>query len=252
MPLESLTGAFPKRRGLLLASLTLVAGWSAAGCVRPDTDPVRYEQLGMQRYESRQYIEAIAMFEAALEHNRESPELYCCLGRCHLGLADEYFMADKLVSAVRCCDQAEHEFRHAYEVFPGYVGALRGHADALKRKGEHEAALALADWAAETCGPRAKMYVFQAREYAEYGDADHALAVLQKAVSIEPNNAATHAELGRFHARYGNRREAIDSLRRASDLKPDAPGVRATLAALESTPLDPSQPGSSSLDDTLP
>jgi len=209
----------------------------SAGCDAPQRmDPRASERRGAQLYNEGRYLDAIAAFKAARENNREWPELECYIGRCYLGLADQRFHEDALVAAVRYCDQAIFAFDHAYGAFPGYVNAMDGKAEALKRKGLHQAALELADWAAANCGPRARPLIFQAREYAQNGDVDQALNILKDAVEHEPNNAAAHAELGRFYARYGKRDLAIQSLRRAYDLNPNAPGVRATLEAMESTP----------------
>ncbi len=207
------------------------------GCLAPQQmDPHAAVQRGLIHYDAGEYLEAIAMFKTAREHNRESPEWNCYIGRCYLKLADQRFRQDSLVAAVRYCDRAIMSFERAYEAFPGYLDAFEGKTNALKRKGQHEAALSMADWAVATCGPQSRLLVFQAREYAQNGDLDRALNILHEAVNVEPHNPAAHAELGRFYARYGNRPAAIKSLRRAHDLDPGAPGVAATLASMESTP----------------
>lgn len=221
------------RRHLTAAILS----FSLSGCVEPNKlDPTVAERKGVQLYNEGQFLDAIAAFKAAREFNRENPELECYIGRCYLGLADQRFREDALVAAARYCDQAIFAFDHAYGAFPGYVNAMDGKSDALKRKGLHEAALQLADWAVRTCGPRARPMIFQAREYAQNGDVDRALDILVDATKSEPENPAAHAELGRFYARFGKRNLAIASLRRALDLNPQAPGVRDTLTALESSP----------------
>ena len=65
------------------------------------------------------------------------------------------------------------------------MNAVRGKAEALKRKGQHEAALALADWTARACGPALKPIFFRAQEYAQHGDNDKALSILKEATSID-------------------------------------------------------------------
>lgn len=221
---------------LVRAVSTVLAGVLVAlnGCGNPRPDPGRAERLGRQYYGEGRYMDAIAMFETVREFNREAPEPALYIGRCYMALSEEQFRQDNLIGAIRYCDRAILAFTMAHEAFPGFYQAIEAKAEALKRKGQHESALALAEWAAQACGPRAKFLILQAREYADRGEADEAVAILRKAAEVEPNNAAPHAELGRMYARFGKRSEAIQALQRAYELNPDAPGVEATLAALQS------------------
>lgn len=220
-----------RRMGLAALLLPVFLG----ACGGPSDEVHRFNQMGLEHYQSGRYYDALAMFERAREEDRETPEPAYYIGCCYLKLADQKFREDSLVSGVRYCDTALKAFTAAYEAFPGYTNALAGKTEALKRKGEGEAALALADWAASACGPRAKMHIFRAREYAQHGDVDKALAIFQEAVRVEPRNPATHVELGRFYARFDKRAEAMSSLKRAYELDPNAPGVEAALASLESS-----------------
>jgi len=106
----------------------------------------------------------------------------------------------------------------------------------LKLKGENQAALQVAEWAAAYVGPQAKMLIMKGRQYAQAGDIDNAQLSFQQAVSIEEKNPAAHAELGLFYMRCGNKKKAIDSLQRSYDLDPGSPGVVAALAKLGASP----------------
>jgi len=214
---------------MVAASLTVLL---LAGCHGPSAEVRELNRRGLEHYRAGRHFEAIATFEMAREKDRETPEPGYYIGRAYLALADQHFRDDNLVTAVRYCDRAIRAFTDAYEGFPGYTRALQGKADALKRKGQHEAALALADWAGRNCGPQANKVIFQAREHAQHGDVDKAADLLHQAVRLEPKNPATHAELGRFYARFGNRPAAIASLREAYRLDPRAPGVEKTLASM--------------------
>src|SRR5262249_37892657 len=132
----------------------------AAGCAGPSPEVRHYNAIGLQRYEDKQYYDAIGAFQVAREHDRETPEPSYYMGLCYLALADQNFNDDNLVTAVRYCDRAIAQFTDAYSAFPGYTKALQGKADALKRKGQYEAAINLADWAVATCGPRANLLIF--------------------------------------------------------------------------------------------
>lgn len=204
-----------------------------AGCgTGPSSEVRRFNQMGLDYYHRGDYTAAITAFSASREQDRETPEPGYYIGRCYLALADKNFREDNLVTAVRYCDQAIHQFTAAYEAFPGYANALQGKAEALRRKGQQQAALELAEWAATTAGPNARLLIFQAREQAQHGDVDKALVILQQAVDMQPDSPAIHAELGRFYARFGNRPAAVASLKKALELDPRAPGVAMTLASM--------------------
>ncbi len=204
----------------------------AGGCGKPRADYDEIMEAGIGEYEARQYPEAIGMFRHAAELDRERPEPTYYTGRCHLAMADERFKEDNLPAALRCCDAAIASFDAAVGAFPGYSRAVQGKADALKLKGKHAAALQIANWAAAQSGPQAKMLILKGRQYAQAGDMDQAQLFFKQATTVEPDNAAAHAELGLFFMRCGNDQAAVRSLQRAYELDPGAPGVVSALARL--------------------
>lgn len=226
------------RSGRVLIFLPMVL----AGCGGPSGEVRELNRRGLEHYRRAEYPDAISVFEKARESDRETPEPAYYIGCCYLRMADQKFREDSLVTAVRLCDNAIRAFTAADEAFPGYTHALQGKSEALKRKGHHQAALELADWAASHCGPSAKKHIFRAREYAQHGDVDKALTILQEAVRLEPDNAAAHAELGRFYARFDKRDAAMLSLQKALELDPKAPGVEALIESLEGAPSESSLP----------
>lgn len=211
-----------------IALLAILLG----GCGKPRASFEQILSTGIHDYESHRYAEAIAMFRHAAETDRERPEPSYYIGLCYLGMADEHFKNDNLPAALRCTDQAVAALDAAVGAFPGYSKAVQAHADALRLRGRHQAALDIANWAAAQSGGQAKMLILKGRQLSQSGDIDGARLAFRQAASVEPDNAAAHAELGRFYMRMGNDREAIDALKRAYELDPGAPGVVAALARL--------------------
>lgn len=202
------------------------------GCGKPRASFEEILATGIEDYEARRYADALAMFKHAKDLDRERPEPSYYVGLCYMGMADEHFKNDNLHAALRCCDQAVSAFDAAVGAFPGYSRSVQGKADALRLKGKHEAALEISSWAAKQSGGLSKMLILKGRQFAQNGDIDRAQLSFKQATSVEPNNAAAHAELGLFYMRCGNDAEAIKALRRANELDPGAPGVVAALARL--------------------
>jgi tetratricopeptide (TPR) repeat protein len=223
-------------------AILMVSSFICAGCGKPAASYDQIIKEGMAEYEAGQYADALAMFKQAAEADHERPEPSYYAGRCYMAMADRQFREDDLPGALRYCDRAIGAFDAAVGAFPGYSRAVQAKADALKLKGENQAALEVANWAAAYVGPQAKMLILKARQYAQAGDIDNAQLTFQQAVSIEEKNPAAHAELGLFYMRCGNRTKAIESLQRAYDLDPGSPGVLAALAKLGAS-ANQSKPG---------
>jgi tetratricopeptide (TPR) repeat protein len=219
-----------------IATIGVVGAILAAGCGKPTPS---YDQLikeGLAEYDGGSYAEAIAMFKQAAEADHERPEPSYHTGLCYMAMADRQFREDDLPGALRYCDRAIGAFDAAVGAFPGYSRAMQAKADALKLKGQNQAALAVANWAAAYVGPQAKMLILKGRQYAQAGDIDNAQLSFQQAVTIEEKNPAAHAELGLFYLRCGNKSKAVASLQKAYDLDPGSPGVVAALAQLGAVP----------------
>jgi tetratricopeptide (TPR) repeat protein len=202
------------------------------GACGPSREVRQFNQMGLEHYHAGRYYEAINMFEKAREEDRERPEASYYIGRCYLAMAEQRYREDNLVAGMRLCDRAAMEFERAYAAFPGYTLAIQGKTESLKLRGQYARAVELAGWAAAHAGPKAKMLILEAREWSQAGDLEQSLKRLKQAVAVEPDNAATHAELGRFYLRCDNKPEALRALRRAYDLDPGAPGVVSALSEL--------------------
>lgn len=213
-------------------ALVLFAALVAGGCGKPS-----YEECirsGLDEYNSKRYAEAVAQFEAAAGYDRERPEPTYYTARCYHRMAEEEFAKDNLGNALRLCDRAIYYYDMAIGAFPGFTRAVQGKANALKLKGLPEAAKDIANWATRVSGPQAKKLILKGHLLVQSGDMDGAQLAFQQAASVEPENAAAHAELGLFYMRCHNDALALESLRRAQRLNPNAPGVARAIAHLES------------------
>lgn len=222
-------------RRLVLAVAVLILAGLTIGCQpRPSYDELI--QDGLNEYMTGRQFEAIAMFEKAAAFDRERPEPSYYLGRCYMALAIEQYKREDVAAGMRYCDRAVFFFDKAIGAFPGFTRAIQGKADALKLKGQNDAAMEVARWAAKVSGPQAKKLILKGHLFARNGDMDAAQLAFQQATSVEPDNAAAHAELGFFYLRCNNEAEAIRSLRRAYGLNPESPGVERALRQLDALP----------------
>ena len=209
----------------------LLAVLVIGGCGKPS-----YEQCvrdGLREYDSKRYAEAIAQFDAAAEYDRERPEPTYFMGCCYHRMAEQEFAKDHPGDALRYCDRAIVYYDMAIGAFPGFSRAVQGKANAFKLKGLPGAAKDIANWAARVSGPQAKKLILKGHLLVQSGDMDGAQLAFQQAASVEPGNAAAHAELGLFYMRCHNDAMAMESLRKALRLDPGAPGVAQALAHLE-------------------
>ena len=244
MPMIKDSRVNPVRSIALLFTILLLG---LPGCLKPHGTYEESMNNANAEYNAGHYAEAIAMYKNAAELDQERPEPSYMTGRCYLAMADKQFREDDLPGALRYCDRAVATFDASAGAFPGYSRAVQAKADALKLKGRNEAALEVATWAARYVGPQAKMLILKGREYAQHGEIDKAQLYFQQAVSVEPGNAAAHAELGLFYLRCGNDSAAIRELQEANKLSPGAPGVLAALARLgAASSTDESPPGEQS------
>ena len=231
---------FTNRSFRQLASLpvlfALVIATTATGCMGPSDTVSDLNQRGLTEYRAGRYSDAVAIFKKAAEKDRERPEASVYIADCYLAMSQERFKDGNVRGALRWCDAAISQYDAAVDAFPGYSRAVQGKADALKLKGKHESALAVADWAAKNSGLQSTKLILKGREYAQESDMDQAQLAFRQAVAVEPENAAAHAELGLFYLRCGNKAEARESLRRAYQLDRKTPGVTEALVQLGDSP----------------
>ncbi len=206
-----------------------------AGCAgEPDSRRIRLE--GQRAMVKGNFRVARGLFRQAHEMVPEDPANLHDLGDCCMYFSRDQFARQNVPAAMREVDQAVAYYQRAIDASPGFQAALLGKNLALELKGQFEAAVAVAEWAAEFVGPSARQQMFLASEMEERGDLDAALLRLRQAVAMEPDNAAAHESIGGLYLRSGKPELALRHLNRANRLDPGRPDTLALLEELGASP----------------
>ncbi len=209
-----------------------------AGCASPNVSELN--QMGLKEFQAGRYSHAKAYFQQAWEQDRERPATLYNLGRCAQVMAEERFEQGSLTASLRYLDDAVAWFDSAIASFPGYTAAQEAKVQALELKGKYRQALSVAEWADQHVGPAAKQKIVLAGHYERTGDMDQALLCYRQAVAMETRSSFAHAKLGRFYARQGKKDQAVAELQRAYELDPEQEGLLRELAELGEVPSTPS------------
>lgn len=161
----------------------------------------------------------ILLHQAEEKRPRRAENLYD-LGMCSIMLAKDRFSERNHAAAMRELDEAIDYFNASIDAHPGFMPSIEGKTMALELRGQFDASLANAEWAATFVGPSAKQYLFLAKELEERGDLDGALLRYRQAVTLEPDNVNVHLAMARFLLGYGNEEAAVYHLQAAYRLDP--------------------------------
>jgi len=156
------------------------------------------------------------------------------LGVCSVMVSRQKFAERNQAAAFRELDNAIAYYSRALDELPGHQASLEGKNIALELKGQYEAALKQAQWAAEFVGPSARQFIYLADELEERGDLDGALLRYRQAVAMEPKNPRPHVALAEFALRNGNEGLALEHFEIAGRLDPRDMRVKEQLAMLHS------------------
>jgi len=171
--------------------------------------------------EAGNHAAARGLFVAAYEMVPENVDNLCELANCHVAIAGGYTKRDNQLAAVRELDRAIEYYNRAIMSYPGNTRALEGKNLTLELRGKYGQALSTAQWASKYVGPSAKQQIFLAKEYAERGDVDQALLAYKQALAMEPDNPATHWAIAYFYLDLGKQEQAIAHLQQAYQLDPN-------------------------------
>jgi tetratricopeptide (TPR) repeat protein len=221
------------------AALGLSAAVIAVFCLSGCYTGLSYNDLrtmGQEQMIQKRYGVARDLLSEAMEMKPEDPWNLYDLGDCCTYLAKEQFHRRNVPVAMNYVDNAVEYYSRAINAYPGMEPALMGKNMALELKQQFEEALSVAAWAATFVGPNARQQIFLAHELEERADLDAALLRYRQALSIEPESAYAHAQMGLFMTRIGREEDAITHLRTAYGLNPDEPDVLPALRKLGAEP----------------
>jgi tetratricopeptide (TPR) repeat protein len=121
-------------------------------------------------------------------------------------------------------DRAEHQYRRALQISPGYAPAANNLAYLLAKKdGNLEEALALAKLAGATHPRNAAILDTLGWIYFRLAQYEHAIEEFRKSLSEAPDQAIVHYHLGLAYDRTNQKKSAIDALEKALALDPNFP-----------------------------
>lgn len=223
IPRTVLPSTRPGGRGALgrgrMATWILVAAASlaAAGC---GPTYLQLRRNGQTAMIEQDFVVARTFLEMADEKNPQQADNLFDLGDCCVMLARNQFELGNRSAALRELDRAVGFYDRAITARPGHRAALRGKNIALELKGQFDAALGQAEWAAEYIGPSAEQQVWLAHELEERGDYDQALRRFRMAVAMEPKDAGAHVAFAEFLLRRNNEAAAVAHYQAAYRLDP--------------------------------
>ncbi len=201
--------------GLLLFMAVLVGGCSGKAS---------YQQLrmeGQQAVLNGSYGAGRNFFDQC-EHRRprkDADNLHD-LGACSVMVSKQKFSERNYAAAMRELDAATAYYTWAVDTNPGHQASIEGKSIALELKGQYDAALKNAEWAAEFVGPSARQYIWLGREMEKRRDLEGAMLRYRQAVAMEPKNAVAYATMADFLLRVDNKEAAIEYLESAYRLNP--------------------------------
>jgi len=212
--MQSTTPTF--RSGFVLAVAALFVA-PLAGC-GPDYRSLRRQ--GQKAMIDGAHGSARVFYLQAEELRPRRAENLHDLGACSVTLARQKFEQGNRAAALRELDEAIGYYNQAIDAHPGHTAAIEGKNIALKLKGQMDAALATAEWAAEFVGPSARQYIFLAENLEERDDIDGAFLRYRQAVAVEPRNFDAHKRFAEFLLRHGNEEAAVFHLQTAYRINP--------------------------------
>ena len=126
-------------------------------------------------------------------------------------------------------DEARDAYRQLLETAPGHAGAIANLGQILRRQGEQEEALRLYRRAAALPDVTAEILFNLANAEDDAGDAEAALAVLDRAQTLKPEMVPALHKRGLILSRLKRWEEAVDALRAAARIAPEDRVIRCDL-----------------------
>jgi tetratricopeptide (TPR) repeat protein len=188
---------------------SLASYTEAAAITSPTADDLKI--VGLDYALLNDYPDAIKWLEKAASMNSRNIDIWYYLGRA-------YYTVARL-------DEARKAFEAVLDLDPRNVRAENNLGLIHESSGEPVAAIeayrrAIA-WQQDSLKPSEQPYVNLGNILMEQGHANEAMAPLEKAVALAPNNPYCRLTLGVFYHKIGRLADAQQELQRATQLDPD-------------------------------
>lgn len=181
----------------------------AAGITVPTADDLKI--VGLDYVLLDDYPDAMKWLERAVSMDPRNVDAWYCLGRAY--------------HTVARLDEARKAFAKVLELDPRNVKAESNLGLIYESSGEPSAAIEAyrraIQWQEDSLRPSEQPYVNLGNILMEQGETKEAMAPLEKAVRLAPNNAYCRLALGVYYHKIGRLEDAQRELERATLLDPD-------------------------------
>jgi tetratricopeptide (TPR) repeat protein len=185
--------------------------------VDPSAD---FVAVGAQAYSDREYLKAVAYFEAEAE--------------ARPGRAWTHYMLGLARWKSGQLDDAVDSMERSAELNPGAVKTMINLSRIQNDRDEFSAALEAAERAIEQNEVDAEAHFLRGRSLRNLGQVDEAIEALRRSIELEPDNGYARNLLGLTYIGLNLDGEAVEQLQRAAELVPEVAYVQNNLGmALE-------------------
>lgn len=183
-----------------------------------------YVALGRSLAAEEKYDEAMDVYAAAFEKDSEHADLIAQIGT-NFSVIGDY-------------SEASSWFNKALSIDPAHADAIIGLAQSLDEGELHERGLALLAEHESALQGRSQFWTARSDLYWNEGEADEALACLEKARSLAPQQASLYCKMGNILSSSGRVEQAEQSFRRAFEEQKYCVAAIAGLASIKKGQLD--------------
>lgn len=243
------------RRLFSILAIFLFSAVVFTACSNPEQEKAEHVRRGEQFLTEQKFQEASIEFRNAIQIDEGMVVAHWGLARAYEGLGrfneafgelntitqldpnnlearakrGNYFL---LVQPDPMIDQAEEEAREILERDPNYIEGhiLRASILAARNRPQEEI-LAVLNRAIEIDPNRVESYLSLARFYEQRRDAQRTEEAHRRAIAVNDRSGLAHSEYGKFLMRQNRREEAEVELRRAVEVEPESRDMRFVLAS---------------------
>jgi tetratricopeptide (TPR) repeat protein len=202
----------------LTSCLVVLAATVALASCKSDPQATAREHFekGNQQLERKAYPEAIIEYRRAIQSDPR-------LGQARLQLASAYAATGDGINALR-------EYVRAADLLPDDHDAQRKAGTFMLLAGQYQDAQGLAQRMLQRNPNDAQAHILLANALAGMKDTEGAIAMFEKAVTLDPKRAGTYTELGSAQLASGDREAAEKAFRKAIEIDPKSATARMAFA----------------------
>ena len=209
-------------RSTIIAVVGLIV-ISAAGC-----SMVAHSEnvTGVSLFQEGRYAEAGQRFQQAVNTDPNDADGY-------YNLAATYHRLGKVNNQPAELQQAESYYHLCLDKNPNHLDCHRGLAVLLVEENRPQDAFNLMQRWTEQSPGSAEPRIELARLFEEFGDKPAAMAHLQEAIALQPDNSRALAALGRLRENTGDKAQALAIYQRSLQANPNQPLLATRVAQLQ-------------------